>query len=258
MRLLTLIVLLVVVGSVGVGPAWSDGAVHLGDASHVGVGLQLVRTQGTIFGSTVGAGTLDSTDTVFPTLEASAGLGSVSLDLQLAHIQIDSLARGAFSFDRVFFPLGGDVTASLTWLDIVGRYRLLDRQSLRLSLLGGARLLRSEIEVNTSTIGAKSGDFQALPVAGAVMEARVYPRSVLFGQVRYFDVTSEEESSYTVSGEAGLSYLLGTEDDEAAGWRLTGGYRFMELEAQERITQSNRVALTLEMQGPYLHLSWVY
>jgi hypothetical protein len=248
---------LAVIAAIAATPA-SAGSVHLADDRQAGAGLFANRLTGNVSGDVSGAGRLDARGNVIASVAATVPIGQGDLDLTVARLDTDGIARGAFSFAGTFFAGGANVDLGLTWIEVVGRVRVLEKPSVRLSVMAGGRVLATRIRASTTTISSTLDDTFVLPQVGAALEARVHPRSILYGLVKYGDSTSDGEGNYTLEVEGGLSHELPANDPDAIGWRLTAGARYLNLEALHRADRADRAAFDLVTVGPFLELTRVF
>jgi hypothetical protein len=80
----------------------------------------------------------------------------------------------------------------------------------------------------------------------------------VYGLVKYFDLTDTEEGSYTLQLEGGLSYLVPAPTDDYIGWRVTGGFRFLNLQVTDRIGKPDQVQFDVETAGPFVEATRVF
>lgn len=234
-------------------------SVHVTDDRQLGAGVFYAPgLEGHLSGVSTGRGNFDQEPVETYSLMATLPFEHTDVDLVVAHLTSTTIARGAFTFDGVFFPGGANVDLELNWIELVGRLRAIDRPHLRLSLLGGARVLDAEIDARTTTRSARYEDVHVLPEAGALLEARVYPRSTLYGLVKYMDVTAKTEGNYTLQLEGGLSYLLPAPTDDYFGWRVTGGVRYLNLQVTDRVGRPDQVRYDVLATGPFVEATRVF
>lgn len=227
-------------------------SVHLADDHELGLGAMVGGLEGNISGFTTGLGTLDDETMNQFALQASLPLGHTHLDFDLRRLESTTIARGAFSFDNVFFANGANVDLALTWLEIVWRLHLLDRPAMRIALLGGGRILHGAFDVRTTTRGTDYSDTHVLPEIGALLQARLYPRAHIYGLIKWGDITSNDEGTHTLQVEGGLTLLIPAPCDDYIGWRLTGGYRYLNLQVTDLVGQTNQVQYDIATHGPFL------
>lgn len=230
--------------------AWPE-SVHLSDDHEIGGGAMIGGLEGNISGFTTGLGSLDDERVNQFALQASVPLGHTHLDFDLRRLESTTIARGAFSFDNVFFANGANVDLALTWLEVIWRLHLLDKPAMRIALLGGGRVLHGAFDVRTTTRGTDYSDTHVLPEIGATLEARIYPRAHIYGLIKWGDITSADEGTHTLQVEGGLTYLIPALTDEYVGFRVTGGFRYLNLQVTDLVGKTNQVQYDIETTGPF-------
>jgi len=233
-------------------------SVHLIDDFQIGAGVFSNLLKGAIWGYSPGIGRLDSLNTVAPILFASVPLGGSNLDLYAAHHSGRTGTSESFSYRGFAFPTGADVKIEFSYLEALWRMHLLDRPHLKLAMIVGPRFVRANVQASSTLSTVTGDDFLVLPEVGAMLEARPFPRSILFGLVKYMDLTSNGSGSHTLQLEGGLSYLIPAPTDTYVGWRLTGGFRYLNLQAVRQRWETNQFGFDLEASGPYLEVSRVF
>ena len=234
------------------GSAGRAESVHLADDHEIGAGAMIGALTGNLSGFTTGLGTFDDTRLNQLALQASIPLGCTHLDFDLRRLQSTTIARGAFSFDDVFFANGANVDLALTWLEVVWRFHLLDRPAMRIQLLGGGRVLRASVDAKTTTREASYSDLHVLPEIGASLEARIYPRAHIYGLIKYGDITSKTDGNHTLQIEGGLTYMVPAPCDDYIGFRVTGGFRYIDVQVTDRVGQVDQVQYDVSSTGPFL------
>jgi hypothetical protein len=252
MRLLILALALV-----GPGAARAQ-AVHLVDELQIGTGYWLNVQTGSLWGETVGFGELDTQRADTTILFATIPLNSTSIDLYAARMSSSTLVSGAYSYAGTYYPNGAAAELALTYFEPVWRFYLFDRPHLRVGLLPGLRVLRVSVASTTTAQQVRSSETLVLPEIGALLEAKVFPRSIVFGLVKWIDTTEKDRGDHLLQLEGGLSYLMPAPSTDYVGWRLTGGVRYQNLQASRRIGQPDRIAFDLEAVGPYLEVSRLF
>jgi len=238
-------------------PALAE-TVHLIDERQVGVGWWANTTRGSLAGNTVGVGRSERVALYEPSVFATVPLSIGEFDLALARSSLETLFEGSFSYDGTHFPVGASGTLDLTFLEAVWRFYPLDRQHLRLVLLPGVKFLQTDVSVGTNRRQIKASELNVLPEIGAMVAVKPYPRSILFGLVKWFDWTDDGTSLHQLQLEGGLSYLIPAPSDDYVGWRITGGARYRDLSARKRIGKTDQVSFGLESVGPFLEVSRVF
>lgn len=232
--------------------AASAESIHLATDHEVGGGAMIGGLEGNISGFTTGLGTLDDERVDQFALQASVPLGHTHLDFDLRRLESTTIARGAFSFDNVFFADGANVDLELTWLEVLWRLHLLDKPAMRIALLGGARVLHGRFDVRTTTRGTDTSNTHVLPEIGATLEARIYPRAHIYGLIKWGDITSADEGTHTLQVEGGLTLMLPAPTDDYVGFRVTGGFRYLNLQVTDLVGKTNQVQYDIETTGPFL------
>lgn len=227
-------------------------SVHLADDHELGVGVMIGGTKGNLSGFTTGVGALDDERINQYALQASIPLGHTHLDFDLRRLETTTIARGAFSFDGVFFQNGANVDLALTSAEIIWRLHLLDRPAMRIALLGGGRVVHAAVDARTTTRGTDYSDVHVLPEIGATLEARIYPRAHLYGLVKWGDITSNDEGTHTLQLEGGLTYLVPAPCDDYIGFRVTGGFRYLNLQVTDLVGKTNQTQWDIATTGPFI------
>jgi hypothetical protein len=181
-----------------------------------------------------------------------------SLDLFAGRLSVNSSTDNEFSYRGIYFPYGAAVNLDLSYLELLWRLYLLDRPNMKLAMLVGPRFLSAKMEASSYESSVAGDDFLVLPEVGVLIEARLHKRSILFGLVKYMDLTSRDSGSYTLQVEGGLSYLMPAPNEEYQGWRLTGGVRYLNLQAVRQQGHTDQIAFDIQASGPYLEISRVF
>lgn len=241
-----------------VAPACRGQSSHLADDHQLGLGAMIGGLEGNLSGFTTGVGAFDDERVNQYALQVSVPLGHTHLDMEVRHARASTISRGAFSFDSVFFAEGANVDLELTWGELVWRLHLLDRPAMRIGLLAGARVVNASIRARTTTRLADYDALHLLPEVGASLEARIYPRARLYGLVKWMDVTAVDEGNRTLQVEGGLTYLVPAPTDNFIGIRVTGGFRYLNLQVTDRVGETNQVQFDVATTGPFLEAARVF
>ena len=233
-------------------------SMHLADDHEIGLGAMIGGLTGNLSGFTPGVGTFDDTRTNQYALILSVPIASTNLDVDVRHLQNTTISRGNFSFDGGLFPTGANVDLQLTMVELIWRLHLLERRAMRLCLLGGGRVIGARIKASTTTHSVLYDEGHVLPEVGATLEARLYPRARLYGLIKWFDLTSQQDGSHTLEIESGLTYCVPAPNDSYIGWRLTGGFRYLNLQFTNRVGQPDQVQYDVSTTGPFIEATRIF
>jgi len=233
-------------------------SINLADDHELGLGGMIGGLTGNLSGFTAGVGTFDNDRVNQYALQLSVPIGGTNLDLDLRHLQSTTISHGSFSFDGGFFPGGANVDLDLTWAEILWRFHVLERRAMRLCLLAGGRVLSTHITASTTTHTAAYYAGHFLPEGGALLEAQLYPRARLYGLVKYFDLSSNQDGQHTLEVEGGLTYCVPAPNDSYIGWRLTGGVRYLDIQFTDKIGQPDQVQFDIATTGPFIEAARIF